>query len=68
MDRSLRPVTVALADGDRTALTAGVEPGERVVVDGQQRLKEGPRFREPQPPQSPPAAPKSAPVAQGERS
>jgi multidrug efflux system membrane fusion protein len=65
---SLRPVTVALADGDRTALTAGVEAGERVVVDGQQRLKEGARFREPQPPQTPPAAPKPAPVAQGDRS
>ena len=38
------------------------------VLDGQQRLKEGARFREPQPPQSPPAASKPAPVARGERS
>lgn len=43
---ALRRVTVALADGDRTAIRDGVKPGERVVVDGQLRLKDGARIRE----------------------
>ena len=42
----LQPVKVALADGGRTALSEGVKPGERVVTDGQLRLKDGARIRE----------------------
>ncbi len=60
---SLRPVKIALADGGRTALSEGVKPGERVVVDGQLRLKDGARVRE-RDPQTPAAAP-SAAVATG---
>lgn len=43
---ALRRITVALADGERTAIRSGVEPGDRVVVDGQLRLKDGARIRE----------------------
>jgi multidrug efflux system membrane fusion protein len=38
---SLKQVTVALTDGQRTAISAGINPGDRVVTDGQVRLKEG---------------------------
>lgn len=65
----LRKVTVLATDGDRTAVTKGVEPGERVVVDGQLRLSPGARVRESTPGVSQ-AGPESAPVAagKGERS
>ena len=33
------PVTVALSDGDNTGLNAGVEPGDTVVIDGQDKLQ-----------------------------
>ncbi|WP_460451485.1 efflux RND transporter periplasmic adaptor subunit [Alsobacter sp. SYSU BS001988] len=42
----LRKVTVAAADGDRTAIVDGVKAGERVVIDGQLRLANGARVRD----------------------
>ncbi|WP_181300716.1 efflux RND transporter periplasmic adaptor subunit [Bosea sp. 124] len=60
---SLRSVKIALADGGRTALSEGVKPGERVVIDGQLRLKDGAKFRE-RDPQMPTAAPGAAAVAE----
>jgi len=38
---TVRPVTVALSAGDRSGLSAGLQAGERVVVEGQVRLAEG---------------------------
>ena len=38
---AVRPVTVGLSFGDRTQVTAGVVPGERVVTDGVDRLRDG---------------------------
>ncbi len=38
---AVKPVTVALSAGDRSGVTAGLEAGERVVVEGQVRLAEG---------------------------
>ena len=43
---AMRPVTVALADGARTAIIAGLSAGDRVVVEGQGRLKDGTPVRE----------------------
>ncbi|WP_181832606.1 efflux RND transporter periplasmic adaptor subunit [Bosea caraganae] len=40
---SLKQVTVALTDGQRTAISAGINPDDRVVTDGQVKLKEGVR-------------------------
>lgn len=42
-DNKVRVQVVALgpSDGTHTAVTRGVEPGQRVVVDGADRLKEG---------------------------
>ena len=34
-----RPVTLGEATGDRVEVTAGLEPGERIVVDGVFALK-----------------------------
>ncbi len=63
----LRQVKVALSEGDRTALSEGLAPGERVVTDGQMRLKTGARIREPAGPHDP-AAPSGTPVAEGAKS
>jgi multidrug efflux system membrane fusion protein len=38
---TVRPVKVGPADGPVTAIESGLEPGERVVVDGVDRLREG---------------------------
>ncbi|MEO8503463.1 MAG: efflux RND transporter periplasmic adaptor subunit [Acidobacteriota bacterium] len=37
----MRPVTVRRAAGDKTVIDKGLEPGERVVVEGQLRLQPG---------------------------
>lgn len=42
----MRPVQVALAEGDNSAVSGGLKSGERVVVDGQLRLKDGAAVRE----------------------
>jgi membrane fusion protein, multidrug efflux system len=36
-----RPVTVSLAQGNTTAVSAGVNPGDTVVTDGQDKLQSG---------------------------
>jgi multidrug efflux system membrane fusion protein len=42
----MRNVTMAGSDGDKTAVLTGVNPGERVVVEGQLRLANGARVQE----------------------
>jgi multidrug efflux system membrane fusion protein len=37
----LRPVTLGAVDGDRTAITSGLQAGERVVVNGIDKLRDG---------------------------
>jgi multidrug efflux system membrane fusion protein len=64
----LRPVKVALADGDRTVIADGVSDGERVVTDGQMRLKPGAKARERQGPATSAPAAKQDNLAQGGRS
>ena len=62
---AIQPVKVALAEGQVTILDSGVQPGQKVVVDGADRLRPGqivlvsqPRQRAPQPAATvaPPAA------------
>jgi len=43
MTVTARPVTLGPADGPRVAVLKGIEPGDRVVVDGIDRLREGAR-------------------------
>ncbi|MCA8379593.1 MdtA/MuxA family multidrug efflux RND transporter periplasmic adaptor subunit [Burkholderia cenocepacia] len=38
---TVRKVTVGPVDGERTSIVSGVTPGERVVTDGSDRLREG---------------------------
>ena len=38
---SVRPITQGPSNGERVAVTAGLEPGERVVIDGADRLRDG---------------------------
>lgn len=37
----MRTVTVSGSDGDKSAVSSGLQPGERVVVDGQHQLSPG---------------------------
>lgn len=39
----MRPVTVAFTEGNFTAITQGVQPGDQVVTDGQDKLQPGTR-------------------------
>ncbi|MHB8173053.1 MAG: efflux RND transporter periplasmic adaptor subunit, partial [Nitrospirota bacterium] len=38
---AMRPVTTGEAEGGNTAITRGLSPGELVVTDGMDRLKDG---------------------------
>jgi multidrug efflux system membrane fusion protein len=38
---SVRPVTVGATQGDEAAIESGIAPGERVVVDGADKLRDG---------------------------
>jgi multidrug efflux system membrane fusion protein len=40
---TVRQVTVGVADGDDVAIDAGLTVGERVVIDGADRLRDGSR-------------------------
>ncbi len=42
---AIRKVEVALRVGDRTGLSAGLQPGERVVIEGQGALSDGARIK-----------------------
>ncbi len=37
----IRPVTIALVAGNSAGLSAGLQPGEMVVTDGQDKLQDG---------------------------
>jgi membrane fusion protein, multidrug efflux system len=37
---SVQPIKIGPADGDRTAVTSGLKPGQNVVIDGADRLKD----------------------------
>ncbi len=50
---SVRPVTLGVVDGEKVAVTAGLKPGEIVVTEGGDRLREGAQV----------TLPDSAPVA-----
>jgi multidrug efflux system membrane fusion protein len=50
---SVRPVTLGVVDGEKVAVTAGLKPGEIVVTEGADRLREGAQV----------TLPNSAPVA-----
>ena len=54
-----KPVTIALTQGDITVVSDGVNPGETVVTDGQDKLQRGSRI---EPRGGPPSRNANAPV------
>jgi multidrug efflux system membrane fusion protein len=42
---TVQPVTLGASDNQRVAVTKGVEPGEAIVTDGADRLKDGAKVR-----------------------
>jgi multidrug efflux system membrane fusion protein len=58
---SVRPVTLGVVDGEKVAVTAGLKPGEIVVTEGGDRLREGSQVTLPG---SEPAAASAKPAAQ----
>ncbi|MFE1600075.1 MdtA/MuxA family multidrug efflux RND transporter periplasmic adaptor subunit [Methylobacterium sp. ID0610] len=42
---TVRPITIGETDGTRTVVTAGLKPGDQVVVDGTDRLRDGAEVR-----------------------
>jgi len=44
---TVRPVKVGPVDGERTSIKSGLQVGERVVIDGSDRLKEGAKITVP---------------------
>jgi multidrug efflux system membrane fusion protein len=57
---SVRKVKLGPADGERTGIESGLEPGEKVVTDGADKLREGTKVAEPS---APPASAEDAAVA-----
>ena len=43
---TVRQVSLGPSEGDNTAIDKGLSPGERVVVEGMERLREGSRVEE----------------------
>jgi multidrug efflux system membrane fusion protein len=46
---TVRPVKAGPVDGERTSILSGLQPGEKVVIDGSDRLREGAKIVVPGP-------------------
>jgi multidrug efflux system membrane fusion protein len=59
---SVRPVQLGVTDGDRVEVRAGLAPGDRIVIDGADKLRDGAKIniRSETSAGSPPAGPPSA--------
>ena len=64
---SVRTIELGPSDGERVAVTAGLSPGDRVVVDGADRLRDGAKVNLRQPNDKGPAPPSPASVGAGGR-
>lgn len=64
---SIRPVVMGPTEGQLTAIESGLEPGERVITDGVDRIREGARVEVVTPRTGPPQrpTPQPAPKAEG---
>jgi membrane fusion protein, multidrug efflux system len=51
----MRPVKLGAADGDNVAITEGLAPGDMVIIDGADKVREGSRVELERPGGSPPA-------------
>ena len=59
----IQAVTISQTTGNLVGLSAGVNPGENVVIDGQDKLQDGTKINPSQAPMPAPAAPAAAPNA-----
>ncbi len=57
---TVRPIKLGPTDGTRTAVLSGLTAGERVVIDGTDRLREGAKVSVITPPETPARMPKPA--------
>ncbi|WP_407158812.1 MdtA/MuxA family multidrug efflux RND transporter periplasmic adaptor subunit [Bradyrhizobium sp. STM 3557] len=60
---TVRPIKLGVTDGDRVEVLSGLSPGDRVVIDGADKLREGAKVVVRPPTDA--AAPASAPPASG---
>ena len=60
---SVAPIKTGITDGDVTEVTDGLKPGDEVVVDGTDRLREGAKVRVTADAADPQATPGTAPAA-----
>jgi len=42
---TVRPITLGPVEGEKVAVEAGLKPGEQVVIDGADKLREGMRVK-----------------------
>jgi multidrug efflux system membrane fusion protein len=63
----IRNVTVAQTVGENIGVSSGLQPGESVVVDGQDKLQDGTKIRPSPASGSPTSAPNSAPATPAPR-
>ena len=64
---SVRKIELGVTDGDRVEVRSGLQPGDRIVVDGADKLKDGAKINlraEATDPDAPPAATGAAPEAE----
>jgi multidrug efflux system membrane fusion protein len=69
---SVRPITLGPGEGERVSVASGLQAGEKIVVDGVDRLKDGAKIRQPNAPgrggannqgnAAPPAPPATSPA------
>ena len=66
---SVRPVQLGVTDGDRVEIRSGLAPGDRVVIDGADKLRDGARIivRAEAKPGTPPAGPVTGPEKSGNK-
>jgi len=58
---NLRQVTVAITEGDQAGISAGLQPGETVVIDGMDKLQDGTKVDPHAPAPSPSAGSSNSP-------
>jgi membrane fusion protein, multidrug efflux system len=64
---SVRKVELGVTDGDRVEVRSGLQPGDKIVVDGADKLRDGAKINvraEETDPNAPAAAPEAAPGAE----
>jgi multidrug efflux system membrane fusion protein len=64
---SVRKVTLGVTDGDRVEVTSGLVPGDRIVIDGADKLRDGAKInvRTEADTSPPPASPGGGPDKSG---